>query len=520
MRFIDLVEASLAVSRTASRLEKIAVLANLLQALAPEEIPLAIAFLSGIPGAGRIGVGGAMLRRAERHAASEATLDLRSVADTFTDISGTTGRGSAAERERKLGALFARATTAEQDFLARLIFGELRQGALEGVLIEAVARAAGVSGASVRRAAMMSGDLGAVAHSALTSGEAGLQLFSVVLMRPVDPMLADSAETVAVALERLGRATFEWKLDGARIQVHKDGDSVRVFTRNLRDVTAAVPEVVAQSRSLSAHRAILDGEVIALRHDGAPHPFQITMRRFGRRLDVDRLRADLPLTPFFFDCLLRDGTALIDRPQTERFAALSAIAPREVVIPHLVTGDAAEADTFAQSAIARGHEGVVAKALDAPYAAGRRGQAWIKIKQAKTLDLVVLAAEWGNGRRQGWLSNLHLGARDDERGGFVMLGKTFKGLTDETLQWQTEQLLARESHRDSYTVYVRPELVVEIAFNDIQESPHYAGGLALRFARVKGYRPDKSAAETDTFATVQALYRAATGLEPPAPRLV
>jgi DNA ligase-1 len=367
---------------------------------------------------------------------------------------------------------------------------------------------------------MMSGDLGAVARAAMASGKAGLQQFSVMLMRPVDPMLADSAETVAAALERLGRAVFEWKLDGARIQVHKDGSTVRVFTRNLRDVTPAVPEVVAQSLMLSAHSAIVDGEVIALREDGAPHPFQITMRRFGRRLDVDRLRSELPLTPFFFDCLLQDGEPLIDRPQSERFAALSELAPPAVVIPHLITGEVSEAQAFADAAIARGHEGVVAKALGAPYAAGRRGQAWLKIKQAKTLDLVVLAAEWGNGRRQGWLSNLHLGARDDASGGFVMLGKTFKGLTDEMLQWQTEHLLALESHRDSYTVYVRPELVVEIAFNDIQESPHYPGGLALRFARVKGYRPDKSARDADTISAVQAIYRSATGLEPPQPRLV
>jgi DNA ligase-1 len=246
--------------------------------------------------------------------------------------------------------------------------------------------------------------------------------------------------------------------------------------------------------------------VIALRHDGAPHPFQITMRRFGRRLDVDRLRADLPLTPFFFDCLLRDGTALIDRPQTERFAALSAIAPREVVIPHLVTGDAAEADTFAQSAIARGHEGVVAKALDAPYAAGRRGQAWIKIKQAKTLDLVVLAAEWGNGRRQGWLSNLHLGARDDERGGFVMLGKTFKGLTDSTLRWQTERFLELAVDKGDWVVTVRPEQVVEVAFDGVQASPRYPGGVALRFARVLRYRDDKTAAEADTIDAVRAIH--------------
>jgi DNA ligase-1 len=263
---------------------------------------------------------------------------------------------------------------------------------------------------------------------------------------------------------------------------------------------------------------VLDGEVIALRSDGAPLPFQITMRRFGRRLDVDRLRDELPLTPFFFDCLFRDDEPLVDLPQRERFAALEAVLAGGAIVPHLVTDSAADAQRFLDDALARGHEGVVVKALDAPYAAGRRGQSWLKIKQAKTLDLVVLAAEWGNGRRKGWLSNLHLGARD-EGGGFVMLGKTFKGLTDEMLRWQTARLLELESRRDSYTVHVRPELLVEIAFNDIQASPHYPGGLALRFARVKGYRTDKSPAEADTLGTVRELYRRATGLEPPFPRM-
>jgi DNA ligase-1 len=320
---------------------------------------------------------------------------------------------------------------------------------------------------------------------------------------------------VGEALDQLGEAALEYKLDGARIQVHKAADEVRVFSRHLREVTPAVPEVVAVVRTLPARELILDGEVIALRDDGTPHPFQTTMRRFGRKLDVDRLRGELPLSPFFFDLVYLDGGALLDEAGRRRFSALVEVVPSALVVPQTTTADRVAAEAFFREALARGHEGIMAKALDAPYAAGSRGSAWLKVKAARTLDLVVLAAEWGSGRRQGRLSNLHLGARDPERNAFVMLGKTFKGLSDELLAWQTEQLLAREIGRDQYTVFVRPELVVEIAFNDIQESPRYPGGLALRFARVKRYRPDKPAAEADTFATVQELFRRSVGKEPP-----
>jgi DNA ligase-1 len=320
-------------------------------------------------------------------------------------------------------------------------------------------------------------------------------------------MLADTAEDVSAALARLGEASLEYKLDGARIQAHKAGDEVKIFSRNLREVTVAVPEVVATIRALPAREAILDGEVIGLRPDGVPLPFQVTMRRFGRKLDVDHLRQEIPVRPFFFDLLQRDGQVAIDAPQAERFEALQALVPPGAIVPHVRTADPGRAAAFVSEALALGHEGVMAKAPGAPYAAGSRGQAWLKIKQAHTLDLVVLAAEWGHGRRRGWLSNLHLGARDEASGTFVMLGKTFKGLTDELLAWQTEALLRLETSRDAYTVHVRPELVVEIAFNGVQESPQYPGGLALRFARVKRYRPDKPASQADTFATVQAIYR-------------
>jgi DNA ligase-1 len=318
-------------------------------------------------------------------------------------------------------------------------------------------------------------------------------------------MLADSAETVADALvTEAGPMSIEWKLDGARIQVHRQGDRVAVYTRNLNEVTARVPEVVDAVLALPAHELILDGEVLSLMSNGRPRSFQDTMRRFGRRLDVETLRSELPLTPFLFDILYHDGESIIDLPLSERLERLDHIASSELRVPRITTSDASEAERFQSGALERGHEGVMVKSLRAPYAAGRRGSAWIKVKTPRTLDLVVLAVEWGSGRRQGWLSNIHLGARDPENGGFVMLGKTFKGMTDEILQWQTTEFLARETHRDGHIVYVRPEVVVEIAFNEVQRSTQYPGGVALRFARVKGYRPDKNADEADTIEAVRA----------------
>lgn len=508
MRLAALVEASTRAAATGSRLAKRDAISACLRAAAPDEIELAVAFLSGETRQNKLGVGYAALGalRGAVAAASEPTLSLADVAAALTAIARTSGKGSAAERSTRLRALLGSATHAEQDFLVRLIVGELRQGALEGVMIDAVAAAAGVAVPTVRRAAMFAGDLGAVARVALTEGTAGLDRISIQLNRPVQPMLAQTATDVADALEQLGTASFEWKVDGARVQVHKQGDDVRVFTRALNDVTAAVPEIVALVRALPARALILDGETIALGRNGAPQPFQVTMRRFGRRLDVERLRAELPLAGFFFDCLRREAEVLVDHPAQARFAALAAALPAELVVPRIVTSDATEAQAFYADTLARGHEGVMAKALGAPYEAGSRGASWLKIKRAHTLDLVVLAAEWGSGRRRGWLSNLHLGARDPATGGFVMLGKTFKGLTDELLAWQTREFLAREVARDDYTVHVRPELVVEIAFNDLQESPRYPGGLALRFARVKGFRMDKKAEAADTIETVRAIH--------------
>jgi DNA ligase-1 len=453
-----------------------------------------------------------MLRDARPdHAAAEPSLTLGEVDATIERIAQVHGAGSTRERARLLSELFTRATKDEQDFLGRLIFGELRQGALEGIMVDAVARAANVPLATVRRAHLMAGDLVAVATAALTVGESALSEFGVQLFRPLQPMLAGSAEDVGDALTQLGRGAFEYKLDGARIQVHKQGDDVRVYSRTLNDVTSSVPELVESVRTLPARELVLDGEAIALRENGFPQPFQTTMRRFGRKLDVERLRHELPLRSFFFDLLQLDGETFIDRPGSERFAALAGIAPQQLVIPRQVIDDAAAAEAFLESARAAGHEGLVAKALDAPYDAGRRGSSWLKVKFTETLDLVVLAVEWGHGRRHGWLSNLHLGARDPRNGGFVMLGKTFKGLTDQMLEWQTREFLQREIGRDEWTVHVRPEVVVEIAFDDIQASPRYPGGVALRFARVKRYRPDKAASEADTIDRVLELYRQRSG---------
>jgi DNA ligase-1 len=514
MRLADLVATSARVGETRSRREKTAALADLLRRLAPEEIDIAVAFLSGQLRQGRIGLGGAAVRNARpESAAAESSLTLTEVDAAFERIAATTGSGSGSDRTRLLSGLLAKGTRDEQDFLVRLIHGELRQGALAGLMAEALAAAAEVPADEVRRALMLAGELTAVARAVLTEGRPGLGRFHLQLFRPLQPMLAQPAEDLSEALERLGEAALELKLDGARVQVHKAGGEVRVFSRRGNEVTPAVPELVETVQALPAQQLLLDGETIALRPDGSPLPFQATMRRFGRKLDVPRLRAELPLTSFFFDLLHLDGDDLIDRPAGERFAAMAAMAAAlpGLTVPRRVTADAEEADAFFAEALARGHEGIMAKALDAPYEAGRRGFSWLKLKPAHTLDLVVLAAEWGHGRRQGWLSNLHLGARDPANGGFVMLGKTFKGLTDERLAWQTKKLQEIALGTDGWTVHVAPELVVEIAFSDVQESPQYPGGMALRFARVKRYREDKTAAEADTIEAVRRIFAAGRG---------
>ncbi|HEX6307605.1 MAG TPA: ATP-dependent DNA ligase [Longimicrobiales bacterium] len=512
MLLTDIVRASRDTTETASRNAKIARLAALLRGAPPEEAAIAVSWLTGSLPQGRIGLGPAAVRAArDVTAADPPQLTVAHVDAAFAHIAAISGAGSSRVRVEALRTLFARATEDEQDFLSRLIWGELRQGAVEGVLADAVARAADLSVTDVRRAAQLAGSLPDVARAALRDGVAGLRAFGVQLFRPLQPMLAQPADDMADAMSRLERAALDYKLDGARVQVHRSGDDVRVYTRRLNEITPAVPELVEAVRAFPARELVLDGEAIALHADGTPAPFQVTMSRFGSRVDVDWLRAQTPLTTFFFDILYHDGESLIAAPAVTRFEALRDALPEALVIPRIVTADAAEAEAFMRRAKAAGHEGVVAKSLEATYDAGRRGGAWLKVKQADTLDLVVLAAEWGNGRRQGWLSNLHLGARDPANGGFVMLGKTFKGLTDALLEWQTRELLAREIGRERHIVHVRPELVVEIAFEGVQASPRYPGGVALRFARVKRYRSDKTAAHADTIDRVRAIHTSITG---------
>jgi DNA ligase-1 len=502
MRLANVVETSRRIAETSKRLAKIELLATLLRQLHPDEVEIATAFLSGHARQGRIGIGWSAIRDSGVMPAAQPTLEILEVDREFAAIAST--RGST-QRIAALRGLLERATEPEQRFLSGLLLGELRQGALEGIMLEAIANAAGIPLERVRYAAMVAGDVAGIARTLLEKGETGLAEYEVKLFRPIQPMLAQTADDVAEALDDLGEAALEFKLDGARIQVHKSGDDVAVFTRALNDVTAAVPEVVEAVRVLPARDLILDGEVLSLTPEGRPQPFQVTMRRFGRKLDVDRIRAELPLSPFWFDLVYLDGGGLLGETQARRFSTLAEIAPAGAVVPHTRTSEAAAGHEFLEEALGRGHEGIMAKALDSIYATGARGRSWLKVKHVRSLDLVILAAEWGSGRRKGWLSNLHLGARDVEKGGFAMLGKTFKGLTDEMLAWQTEELLKLEIARDHHTVFVERKLVVEIAFNEIQTSPRYASGLALRFARVKRYRADKSAEESDTFQTVQKL---------------
>ena len=505
----ELVATSNRVAATRSRLAKFRELSQCLRALQGDEIEVGVMYLSGETRQGKIGIGYSVLRHARETApATEPSLTLLEVDTALSEMTQLRGAGSANRRRAALDALFKRATADEQDFLMRLMVGELRQGALAGLMVDAIAEASQLPIEEVRRASMYAVQIGLLAKAALTEGIAALHKFQIAVLSPIAPMLAQTAESVEEALTQLGgECAFEWKVDGARVQVHKSADVIRVFTRSLNDVSAAVPEVIEVVKNIQADTIVLDGETVALEPNGRPKPFQVTMRRFGRKLDVETLRAELPLHVYFFDCLELDGASLADRPARERFEAMDRVLPQSVRIPRIVTTSPVEAQQFYDDVLAQGHEGVMAKALDSAYEAGNRGASWLKIKHIHTLDLVVLAAEWGNGRRTGKLSNLHLGARDPN-GGYVMLGKTFKGMTDAMLEWQTREFLQREASRDSYTVYVRPEIVVEIAFNDIQASSQYPGGFALRFARVKAYRPDKSVDEANTIEDIRAIYAA------------
>jgi DNA ligase-1 len=502
MLLAEVVRTSEAVASTRARSAKVASLAGLLQRLAPDEVEAAVAFLVGRPRQGKIGIGWATLRAVAPPPADEPSIEILELDRAISDLQVLEGQGSGARRAGLLGDLLARATAAEADFVRRLLIGDLRQGALEGVMADAVARASGIPLATVRRAAMLAGDLARVATVALTDGEPGLDAVGLEVLRPVLPMLASTAPDVASALAELGPSQIEWKLDGARIQAHRRGDDVRLFTRNLNDVTDRLPAVVDLLRALDVDQIVLDGEVLGVTDEG-PEAFQETMSSFGRRTAGAGPPARASLGVWFFDILHLDGEDLLDRPLADRSAALDGIgAPR---IPSLATDDLDAVLAFQREALAAGHEGVMVKAVGSSYEAGRRGAAWRKVKPVHTLDLVVLAAEWGSGRRRGWLSNLHLGARDPD-GGFVMVGKTFKGLTDALLEWQTAQFLVRESGRPHpHVVEIDPPLVVEIALDGVQASTRYAGGVALRFARVRRYRDDKDPADADTIESVRAM---------------
>jgi DNA ligase 1 len=496
----NLVRASAVVGATRSRLAKRSALAELLRALDASEVPIAVGFLTGNLRQ-RTGVGWATAHAVAVDPAGGPSLTIGDVDECFDRLAATAGAGSQSDRADTLHALFARATAEEQTFLRGLIVGEIRTGALAGVLTDAIADASGVDGAKLRRGTMLAGSLAVAAEAALFGGDDALDQLGLQVLTPVQPMLASPAASVAeaVADALLDSVSVEWKLDGIRVQVHRDDHEVRIFTRNLNDVTGRLPDVVALIRSLPVKRLILDGELIGLSEDDAPRLFQDTAGSFATEQS-----SAFALRPFFFDCMHADGVDLIDLSLTERQAALERVAG-QYRLPTLHTASADEAEAFSDAAIAAGHEGVMVKVLTSTYEAGRRGKSWRKVKPVRTLDLIVIGAEWGHGRRRGWLSNLHLGARDPNGGPPIMVGKTFKGLTDALLTWQTEQFQQRVERTTTGTVFIRPELVVEIAVDGVQRSTRYPGGVALRFARVKTYRPDKSPTDADTIETVRAL---------------
>ncbi|MFE9423898.1 ATP-dependent DNA ligase [Kitasatospora sp. NPDC006697] len=505
MLLAELARTSREVAAASARSRKTELLAALFRAVEPAEAPVVITYLAGRLPQRRIGVGWSSLADPVPPAV-EPGLTVGQVHAALDELAAVRGAGAQARRRELLVRLLGAATAEEQEFLVRLIGGEVRQGALDAAAVDALAVAGGADPADLRRAVMLGGSLGAVAERLLAEGPGALADFRLTVGRPVLPMLAQSARSVEEALDRLGPCVLDEKLDGIRIQVHRDGPEVRVFTRTLDEITGRLPEVVAAALALPAGRAVLDGELVALDPAGRPRPFQQTAGRVGSRLDVPGASGAVPLTPVFFDLLALDGRDLLERPTAERHAELARLVPAELLVRRLLVdgpGRRAEAAAFAAAALERGQEGVVAKALDAPYTAGRRGSAWLKVKPVHTLDLVVLGAEWGHGRRAGRLSNLHLGAREPADGSFVMLGKTFKGLTDQLLEWQTGRLSELAVERPPWGVRVRPELVVEVAFDGVQRSTRYPAGVTLRFARVLRYRPDKAAGEADTVDTVR-----------------
>jgi DNA ligase-1 len=493
----ELATASDAVGATAKRNEKVAFIADVLQRLALAEIVPTVAFLVGTTPLGRIGVGWATMSAVSASPAEEASVTIADVDAAFGRLEAMSGEGVQVQRQGELTRLLGRSTESEQRLLRGILSGELRQGALEGVMATAIAKAAGVPVASVRRAAMMAGDLGAAAVAGLTGGKEALEAVSLEPLRPVQPMLASPSAGVGEAMASIGRAQVDWKLDGVRVQAHRVGDNVRLFTRNLNDVTDRLGDVADVVRSFPGGDLVLDGEAMGILDDGSPRRFQESMRR------------DTGMNAFFFDILHADGTAVHDEPLALRRELLARLVPESARLPSIITSDTATAESFLRSAIDAGHEGVMIKDLTQPYEAGRRGKGWRKVKPVYTLDLVVIAVEWGYGRRTGYLSNIHLGARNPDDGSLVMVGKTFKGMTDEMLRWQTERFTELQVGEGSiggrHAVHLRPEQVVEIAVDGVQVSTTYPGGVALRFARVKRYRPDKAAVDADTIDAVRSL---------------
>ncbi|MDJ1131155.1 ATP-dependent DNA ligase [Streptomyces iconiensis] len=511
MLLADIARTSREITESPARTEKVALLAALFRRADPGEVPVVVTYLAGRLPQRRTGVGWSALREPPAPAA-DPVLTIADVDAALDRIAAVAGKGAQGERRRLVGELMAAATEEEQRFLVRLIGGELRQGALDAFAVEGLASAVGAEPGEVRRAVMLGGSLGAVAQALLAEGPSALGRFRLEVGRPVLPMLAHTAKDLDEALDKLGPCAVEEKLDGIRVQVHKDGDDVRVYTRTLDEVTDRLPEVTAAARRISAGRTVLDGEVIALRSDGWPRPFQEVSGRVASRLDVAGASSELPLSPVFFDLLSLDGHELLDLPAVERHAALAEALPTELRVRRLAVPDPGDSEVraaarqFAEEVLTRGHEGVVVKGLESAYTAGRRGASWLKVKPVHTLDLVVLGAEWGHGRRAGKLSNLHLGARRAD-GTFAMLGKTFKGLTDVLLAWQTERLRELATAEEPWGVWVRPELVVEIALDGVQRSTRYPEGVTLRFARVVRYREDKRPEEADTVESVTALLR-------------
>ncbi|MFF7388162.1 ATP-dependent DNA ligase [Streptomyces scabiei] len=507
MLFARLARVSQEIAATSARSRKTALLAELFRDADAADVPIVIPYLAGRLPQGRLGIGWKVLDQ-QILPATTPTLTVREVDARLTVIGAVAGTGAQAERRRLVGELLAAATEEEQRYLFGLLTGEVRQGALDALAVEGLAGATGAPAADARRAVMLAGSLQTVAQALLAEGASALEGFRLTVGRPVQPMLAHSASSVAEAVAKLGACAVEEKLDGIRVQVHRDGDLVRLYTRTLDDITDRLPELTAAALELRGERFILDGEVIAFDEDGRPRSFQETAGRVGSRLDVATVAEQVPVSPVFFDALSVDGQDLLDLPLTDRHAELARLVPEPMRVRRTLVngpGDLDEAEGFLAATLERGHEGVVLKALDAPYSAGRRGASWLKVKPVHTLDLVVLAAEWGHGRRTGRLSNLHLGARTAD-GSFAMLGKTFKGMTDALLAWQTERLTELAVEQHGWGVTVRPELVVEIAYDGLQRSTRYPAGVTLRFARVIRYREDKTPAEADTVETLLAAH--------------